>query len=290
MLHRVIGENVQVVTSLGPALGKVRADPGQIEQVLMNLAINARDAMPGGGRLAIETSNVDLDEDYVRFNPEARTGPHVMLTVSDTGYGMDSATLARIFEPFFTTKSEGQGTGLGLATVYGTVRQSEGTVTVHSEPGKGTTFRIYLPRVTSPSAADAAARPAPPPGGSETILIVEDADPLRVLVRELLENAGYTVLEACGPHEALAAAARIGPIHLLLTDVMMPQMNGREMALQISALKPGVRVVFMSGYTDEVVGHHGMLDEPTGYLQKPFTMDVLLAKIRAALDPGPAGC
>jgi len=285
MIRRLISESIQIVTIGAANLGKVRADAGQVEQVLMNLAINARDAMPSGGRLVIETGNSELDETYVRTNPEARPGSYVMLAVSDTGHGMDAKTMARIFEPFFTTKEEGKGTGLGLATVYGIVRQSGGTVNVYSEPGRGTTFRVYLPRIEGDMTAEAGPVVVAAPGGTETVLLVEDAEALRLLVRELLENAGYTVLDADSPDQALFMVESIpGPIHLLLTDMVMPRMNGQELARRIAALKPEARVVFMSGYSDQAMGDQGTLAPGALFLQKPFTMDALLKTIRRALD------
>jgi len=288
MLRRLISANIQIVTVAAAGLGKVRADAGQLEQVLMNLAINARDAMPSGGRLMIETGNVELDETYVRTNPEAQAGPHVMLAVSDTGHGMDAKTMSRIFEPFFTTKEEGKGTGLGLATVYGIVRQSGGTVNVYSEPGHGTTFKVYLPRVEAEVETEARADlVAPPGGGKETILIVEDAEALRLLVRELLEGAGYTVLDAEAPDKALSLLQSTpGHIHLVLTDMVMPRMSGQELARRVAALKPEARVVFMSGYSDQAIEDQGGLEPGTPFLQKPFTLDALMRTIRGALDAG----
>jgi two-component system, cell cycle sensor histidine kinase and response regulator CckA len=288
MMRRLISESIQIVTIAAARLGKVRADAGQIEQVLMNLAINARDAMPSGGRLVIETGNIELDETYVRTSPEARPGPYVMLAVSDTGHGMDAKTMARIFEPFFTTKEEGKGTGLGLATVYGIVRQSGGTVNVYSEPGRGTTFRVYLPRIEGDVTAEARADVVAPPRGTETVLLVEDAEALRLLVRELLENAGYTVLDADSPDKALSMVESVrDPIHLLLTDMVMPRMNGQELARRIAVLKPEARVVFMSGYSDQAMGDQSTLEPGALFLQKPFTMDALLKTIRRALDAAP---
>jgi CheY-like chemotaxis protein len=244
--------------------------------------------MPSGGRLVIETGNVELDETYVRTHPEARPGPHVMLAVSDTGHGMDAKTMARIFEPFFTTKEEGKGTGLGLATVYGIVRQSGGTVNVYSEPGHGSTFKVYLPRVEAKVDAQARGDLAAPPGGTETILLVEDAEALRLLVRELLESAGYTVLDADGPEKALSLVQSTpGPIHLVLTDMVMPRMNGQELAKRIATLKPEARFTFMSGYSDQAMGDQGTLEPGALFLQKPFTMDALMRTIRQALDAGP---
>jgi PAS domain S-box-containing protein len=286
MLRRLISANIQIVTVPAAELGKVRADAGQIGQVLMNLAINARDAMPSGGRLVIETGNVELDETYVRMSPQARPGPHVMLAVSDTGHGMDAKTMSRIFEPFFTTKEEGKGTGLGLATVYGIVRQSGGVVNVYSEPGQGTTFKVFLPRVDAEVVAEArVGLAAPPGGGTETILVVEDAESLRLLVRELLESAGYTVLDAEAPDKALSLLQSTpGPIHLVLTDMVMPRMSGQELATRVAALKPEARVVFMSGYSDQAIGDQGALEPGTPFLQKPFTLDALMRTIRGALD------
>jgi CheY-like chemotaxis protein len=287
MLRRLIGENVQIVTVFGPALGRVKADPGQIEQVIVNLAVNARDAMPDGGKLIIEAANAQLDEAYARNHADVTPGAYVVLAVSDTGHGMDSETLSRIFEPFFTTKGEGKGTGLGLATVYGIVKQSGGHINVYSEPGRGTTFRVYLPRVAAEPAARAVATPAPssPPSGTETVLLVEDADALRVMIREVLEGAGYAIIEASSPGEALKKAdAHGGPLHLLLTDVILPGMSGRDLASGLETLRPEMRLVYMSGYTDEAIGHHGVLEEGTHFLQKPFTADALLRKLRDVLD------
>jgi two-component system cell cycle sensor histidine kinase/response regulator CckA len=287
MMRRLISENIQIVTVRSPRLGKVRADAGQVEQVIMNLAINARDAMPGGGRLVIETGNVDVDETYTRTNPDAHAGPYVMLAVSDTGHGMDVKTLSRMFEPFFTTKEEGKGTGLGLATVYGIVQQSGGIVDVYSEPGQGTTFKVYLPRVEGAPETESPAAFEAPPRGSETILLVEDAEALRLLVRELLEGAGYTVLDANAPDKALALVeSTLDPIDLVLTDMVMPRMSGQELARRIVLLKPKTRVVFMSGYSEQAMANHATLEPGTLFLQKPFTMDALTRTIRRALDEG----
>ena len=288
MLRRLISEDIQIITVATANLGKVSADAGQIEQVLMNLAINARDAMPSGGRLVIETGNVALDETYVRTNPEAHPGPHVMLAVSDTGQGMDAKTMSRIFEPFFTTKAEGKGTGLGLATAYGIVRQSGGTMNVYSEPGHGSRFTVYLPRMEAEVEAQARADLAAPPAGTETILLVEDAEALRLLVRELLESAGYTVLDAEAPDKALSLVqSTTGPIHLVLTDIVMPRMHGQELARRIATLKPEARFILMSGYSDQAMGDQGTLEPGALFLQKPFTMDALMRMIRRALDAGP---
>ena len=286
MLTRLIGEDIRMVTSFDPALGRVFADPGQMEQVLVNLVVNARDAMPAGGALVLETSNVDLDETYARTHPGSTAGPHVRLAVSDTGHGMDVATASRVFEPFFTTKPRGKGTGLGLATVHGIVQQSGGHVDVYTEPGHGTTFKIYLPRVEAPEdvPAEGAAR-VDPHGGSETIVLVEDEDGLRALIREVLEDAGYRVVEAADPEHGLAAVrAEPQGIDLLMTDVILPQMRGNELADRVREMSPRARVLFMSGYTDEAIGQHAVLAPGAPFLQKPFSLTALLAKVRAVLE------
>ena len=286
MLSRLIGEDVDLVASLGEGVGPVRADPFQLEQVLMNLAVNARDAMPRGGKLTIETANVVLDEHYTRGHADVKPGPYVMIAVSDTGVGMDSETRARIFEPFFTTKELGKGTGLGLSTVYGIVKQSQGHMWVYSEPGQGATFKVYLPHHLDPDEV----LPAPPPArvvprGWETILAVEDEESLLHLVAEILRGAGYSVLTAPGPKEALRALLEHRePVHLLLTDVVMPGMSGRALADQISSERPGIRVLYMSGYTDNAIVHHGVLDPGVTYIQKPFTPDTLIKTVREVLD------
>ena len=291
MLHRLIGEDVQLITVFGEGLGRVKADPGQVEQVIVNLVVNARDAMREGGKLIIETGNVNLDAAYVRSRPDAGTGPHVMLAVSDTGHGMNAETLTHMFEPFFTTKEQGKGTGLGLATVHGIIRQSGGHVTVYSEPGRGTTFKVYLPRFDEEQ--EAVASPAVvevPPSGTETILVVEDESSLRVMIGEILESAGYKVLEGATPEEALAAAgSHGGPLPLILTDVILPGMSGRELADALRSSRPEARVLFMSGYTDDAIGHHGILQPGVHFLQKPFTTDSLLVKVREVLDAPVAG-
>ena len=287
MLHRVIGEDVELVTSLDPDVGAVKADVGQLEQVLMNLAVNARDAMPTGGKLTLETGNVEHDPDYAREQEASPVRRFVMLAVSDTGIGMDEATRARIFEPFFTTKEPGKGTGLGLATVYGIVQQSGGFIWVYSEPGRGTTFKIYLPQVDAPpDAAGVAATELP--RGTETVLLVEDAAAVRAAVRQVLERQGYTVLEAPHGNAALAlATAHEGPIHLLLTDVVMPGLSGRQVADQLKQLRPDTRVLYASGYTDDAVVRHGVLEAGIAYLQKPFTTGGLARKVREVLDHPP---
>jgi two-component system cell cycle sensor histidine kinase/response regulator CckA len=287
MLRRLIGEDIDLVTILAPDLGRVKADPGQVEQVLMNLAVNARDAMPQGGKLTIETMNAYLDENYARQHADVQPGPYVMLAVSDTGIGMDKETQSHLFEPFFTTKEVGKGTGLGLATIYGIVKQSDGHIWVYSELGQGTTFKIYLPRVEE--AVEPGQRisiPVESLRGSETILLAEDADVVRDLARLALLQSGYTVLEARTGEEALLICERHeGPIHLLLTDVVMPGgMSGRQLAERLATLRPGMKVLYMSGYTDNAIAHHGVLEPGMAFLQKPFTPASLAHKVRETLD------
>ena len=288
MLTRVIGEDIDLVMVPAAGLGVVRADAGQIEQVIMNLAVNARDAMPSGGKLTIETSNVVLDEEYSRFHPPLQPGNYVMLAIGDTGAGMDSDTQSRIFEPFFTTKGP-KGTGLGLSMVYGIVKQSGGYIWVYSEVGKGTTFKIYLPRVADTVAslthAAVAAESATIESGTETILVVEDEANLRYLVRQFLEKQGYRVIEAADGAVAMQiAVAHDAVIHLLLTDVIMPGMNGRELAQRVLEIRPNVKVLYMSGYTENVIGRNGTLDAGIRLLQKPFTLRDLKSKVREVLD------
>ena len=286
LLRRLLGESVELTTRLAPSLGHVTADPGQIEQVVMNLAINARDAMPRGGKLTIETANVELDEAYAREHPTITPGSYVLLAVADNGHGMDAETQARIFEPFFTTKQMGKGTGLGLSTVYGIVKQSGGEVWVYSEVGVGSTFKVYLPRVQ----AEGQARATEPAAsgtvrGDETILLVEDESGVRALVQKFLERAGYKVLTAGSGDDALALLAQhSGPLHLLLTDVVLTRMSGSELARRVTELRPQTRVLYMSGYTDDAIVHHGVLTADADFVQKPFTADALARKVRSILD------
>ncbi len=294
MLPRLLGEDIKVSLSLDPALGNVKADQSQIEQVIMNLAVNARDAMPMGGKLMIQTSNVQLDQAYTRDHPGSKVGNYVMLAVTDSGTGLDAETLAHIFEPFFTTKERGKGTGLGLATVYGVVKQSNGYIWVDSAPGKGASFQIYLPLHAGQLVADEQkAGPAENLRGSESILLAEDAEPLRKLAQTFLEAAGFRVLSAQSGEDALEVAAHDGGIFdLLLTDVVMPGMNGRVLAEQLLPRQPGMKVLYMSGYTDSFIAGHGVLDPGTHLLHKPFTEEVLIRKVREVLDgeekPAPA--
>ena len=285
LLRRLIGEDIDLVTRLRARAGRVEIDPGQIEQVIMNLAVNARDAMPQGGQLTIETADVELDEEYARAQRDARPGPHVMLAITDSGTGMDAVTRARIFELYFTTKELGRGTGLGLSTVYGIVKQSGANIWVYSEPGFGTTFKVYLPRADKELAAPRPPSPEPvAAAGHETILLVEDDDGVRGFVRTVLAEAGYTVLEAEDARRALEVSARHGePIHLLLTDVVMPRMGGRALAERMLALRPSVRVIYMSGYTDDAIVRHSVLDPGTEFIEKPLAPGALLARIRAVL-------
>jgi two-component system, cell cycle sensor histidine kinase and response regulator CckA len=286
LLHRLIGEDIELVTIHAPALGPVRADPVQMEQVLMNLAINARDAMAQGGRLTIETADVDLEQPAVRQGVAVAAGRYVRITVRDTGHGMDAETQARAFEPFFTTKEVGKGTGLGLATVYGIVKQSGGFVWVDSEPGRGTTFEICLPRADAAAEAPAPLAAASPlPRGAGTLLVVEDEQGVRELLQELLESAGYKVLAADRPSVALRVAeAFSGPIHLLVSDVVMPEMTGPELARRLGERRPDTRVLFLSGYTSGVIADKGYLGGDEQFLQKPFTADALETKVREILE------
>jgi CheY-like chemotaxis protein len=264
----------------------VKADPGQLEQVIVNLAVNARDAMPDGGRLTIETRTAELDEAYIDEHFPTAAGSYVLLAVTDTGTGMDAETKSHVFEPFFTTKAVGEGTGLGLATVYGIVKQSGGYVWVYSEPGQGTSFKIYLPRVTETPQAAPPPRGAPTSiRGSETILLAEDDDMVRTLTRRLLVANGHVVLVAAHGEEALQLARRhAGKIQLLITDVVMPGMSGRALADQIVAMLPAIKVLYLSGYTDDAIVRHGVLEPGVAFLQKPFAAEALVRKVREVLD------
>ena len=286
MLRQLIGEDIELAFVPAPELGRVRADVGQLEQVIVNLAVNARNAMRDGGRLTIEAANVDLDEGYASRHVGVRPGAYVRLAVSDTGVGMDERTRVRLFEPFFTTKEVGNGSGLGLATVYGIVEQSGGNILVYSEVGHGTTFKIYLPQVPESADTMAERRAAEPPrGGIETVLVVEDEDNVRELSREMLEGLGYTVLEARRPREAmLVSEQHLGPIHLLLTDVVMPELNGHRLAERLTSGRGEMKVLYMSGYTDDAIVRHGVLAPGTHLLQKPFSRETLADKVREVLD------
>jgi signal transduction histidine kinase len=286
MLRRIVGEQMEVVSSLSERLGRVNADPGQIEQVLLNLIVNARDAMPRGGKITVETANVDLGEEYARTHPEVKPGPHVMLSVGDKGTGMAPEVYSRLFEPFFTTKEPGKGTGLGLATVYGIVKQSGGSISVQSELGAGSVFKVYLPAVQS--AADETAPEAAPSSdvrGSETILLAEDDEVLRKILIRLLSGSGYTVLAAASGEAALETARRHrGPIHLLLTDIIMTGMRGDDLVHRLLPLRPGTKVIFMSGYTEAGVVRHSLLSSESAFAQKPVDPPVLVRLVRDILD------
>ena len=287
MLRPLIGEHIEVVAAPAPRLGAVRADPGQIEQVILNLAVNARDAMPQGGRLALETANVDIDAAFVRQNRGARPGPFVMLAVSDTGVGMDAETQRHLFEPFFTTKGVGQGTGLGLATVYGIVKQSDGYIRVDTEPGRGARFEIYLPLVEEPLDGDTRGHAVSDlPRGRETILLVEDQEDVRDLAREVLQMSGYTVLEARNGAEALQLFEQhVDRVHLLVTDVVMPRMSGQKLADSLASRRPEVKVLYMSGYSGDAMTSHGALGSNAALLLKPFSPEALTQKLREVLGP-----
>jgi len=285
MLRRLIGEDIDLVMVEARGLGKVKADPGQIDQVILNLAVNARDAMPSGGRLTIETANVQLNEDFTRAHFPMTPGQYVMLAVTDTGCGMDATTQARLFEPFYTTKEKGKGTGLGLATVYGIIKQSEGHVWVQSEVGKGATFKIFFPSVEGTADVEKRNVIGDFPGGSETVLLAEDEKDVRSLVKRVLEGKGYRVLEACNGGEALRIAERHeGPIHILITDVVMPEMGGRELVERLTPLRKEMKVLFMSAYVD--VATHPLSEAACGgtLLQKPFTADQLAITVRKILE------
>jgi nitrogen-specific signal transduction histidine kinase len=287
MLRRVIGEDIELVTILAEDLGRIKADPGQIEQVILNLAVNARDAMSEGGKLIIKTQNVEIDEDYVWAHVGVTSGSYAMLSITDTGCGMTPEVKDHLFEPFFTTKEVGKGTGLGLSTVYGIVKQSRGNIWAYSEPGRGTTFKIYLPWVDEPlKERSTRVLGEESPRGHETVLTVEDEEEVRKLAVQMLIRQGYAVFEASHGEEAMRVArdhAQEG-IDLLLTDVVMPGMSGRELAEKLGSLLPKMKVLYMSGYTDDAIVHHGVLEEGVNYLPKPFTLDSLARKIREVLD------
>ncbi len=285
LLRRLLGEDVAIRVGVAPDCGAVKADPGQLEQVIVNLAVNARDAMPNGGRLTIETKNVDLDAEYPTDRVTIPAGRYVMLAVTDTGTGMDAQTKARIFEPFFTTKPVGKGTGLGLATVYGAVKQSGGYIWLYSEVGQGTSFKIYLPRIDAAEPQAAAAEAAVPLDGSETVLVAEDEDAVRQIIEKALQARGYTVMVARGGTEALAIAGRhAGQIDLLVTDVVMPDMNGRALSERLTHVRPTIKTLYLSGYTDDAILHHGVLEEGVAFLQKPFSLGALARKVREVIE------
>ncbi len=289
MLRRLIGEHIELKTRKASDLWKVKADPGQIEQAILNLVLNARDAMPSGGTLAIETSNAPLDESFTRSHVPTQPGPYVCVAVSDTGVGISDEVKARLFEPFFTTKERGKGTGLGLSTTYGIIKQSGGYLWCDSEVGRGTTFRVLLPRVEEPVAQTEERKPLPPiHPGDETLLLVEDEPEVRSLVQRILKTQGYTVVTAANPDEALAVAREFkGPIQLMVTDVVMPGMSGLQLAERLAPMRPDMRVLFMSGYTNDAIGHQGVLDPGTAFLQKPFTPNALARKVREVLEAAP---
>jgi two-component system cell cycle sensor histidine kinase/response regulator CckA len=285
MLQRLIGEDVDLRLVLPPDLGRVSADPGQIEQVLMNLVVNARDAMPKGGVLTVETANVHLDNNYAGRHITVKPGAYILLAVSDTGAGMDAATQARLFEPFFTTKGSGKGTGLGLSTVFGIVKQSGGSVEVYSEPGRGTSVKVYLPRIDQPVSIELDNGKKRLARGSETILLVEDDEMVRTLVRETLQREGYKILDAPGPLEAKKISEQFkATIQLMITDVVMPKVSGRELAEQLTRRRPDMKVLYMSGYTDNAVLNSGILQKEVAFLQKPFTPGTLTEKVRDVLE------
>ena len=285
MLRRLIGEDIELRFAPGRDIGQVNADPGQIEQVVMNLAVNARDAMPRGGALTIETSDVELEEHYAFTHIAMKPGKYVALVVGDNGSGMDAETRAHLFEPFFTTKAQGQGTGLGMTTVFSIVKQSGGCMDVYSEPGKGTSVKVYLPRIDQPAAAETEAPVAKAARGSETILLVEDEEQVRNLVRDTLRREGYKVLDAPSAAEARRiAGAYKGPIHLLIADVVMPKEGGRELAASLAPRRPAMKVLSMSGYTDQAVVNGGLPTGESSFIQKPFTPAALSSKVREILE------
>jgi CheY-like chemotaxis protein len=285
MLERLIGADIEVKTRLAPTIGMVTADPGQIEQVLMNLIVNARDAMPDGGTIDIETSNVELDDEYARTHASTQPGPYVLLAVSDTGQGMSRETQTRVFEPFFTTKEKGKGTGLGLSTVYGIVKQSGGSIWMYSEPGRGTTFKIYLPRIDGAVVDEVVAPAKNGKGGNETILLVEDEDGVRQVASRILRRKGYTVIEACNGKEAMRQFGERGrEFDLIITDIVMPEMGGLELAQRIREWAPAARILFTSGYTEDAVLRRSFLEPGAEFIEKPFTPARLAERARQVLD------
>jgi PAS domain S-box-containing protein len=286
LLERILGEHIELHTIPGESLGRIKADPGQIEQVIANLAVNARDAMPRGGKLTIETSDVELNEQYVRLHPQVHPGPYVMLAVSDTGSGMTPEVREHIFEPFFTTKEKGKGTGLGLSIIHGIVKQSGGEIWVYSEPGKGSTFKIYLPRIFEQADAWRRVRTGSPmPHGTETILVVEDEEPVKKMVRGILARLGYSVLEASEGQQALQICGSYAdPIHLMVTDVVMPGMAGPDLARAVKILRPETRIIFMSGYTENSMLQHELIEPEANFLQKPFAPEEFAGRVREVLD------
>ena len=289
MLQRLIGADIEFIVALDPEIARVKADPGQIEQVLMNLAVNARDAMPGGGKLTVQTAQVRLDEEQARHHSELTAGEYVLLSVSDTGTGMTDEVKAHLFEPFFTTKPVGKGTGLGLATCYGIVKQSGGHIAVESELGKGTTFQVYLPSVEPDAPAVARADEGTHlPRGKEAVLLVDDEPALREMAGSMLGDLGYTVLAAANGEEALRMSeSHRGEIHLLITDVVMPKLGGKELAGILRTARPAIKTLFASGYAEEVIVQQGVLDPSIVFLQKPFLTSVLARKVREVLDGNP---
>jgi two-component system cell cycle sensor histidine kinase/response regulator CckA len=286
MLRRLIGEDIKLVTSVEPDLGLVKADPVQVQQIIMNLVVNARDAMPNGGILTIETANFDIDGNYIKHHPHAIAGSYVMLAISDNGIGMDAVTKDHIFEPFYTTKAKGKGTGLGLSTVYGIVKQSDGFIWAYSELGKGTTFKIYLPRVEGSIAPDVtSSKLTTNIHCTETLLVVEDETSVRALASRILRDRGYTVLEASNGSEALDIAQKhTGELHMVITDVVMPEMGGKALSAQLKAMRSNIKTLYVSGYPDNAIAHQGILDSDVAFLQKPFTVENLVRKVREVLD------
>jgi CheY-like chemotaxis protein len=286
MLRRLVGEDIDLLWAPELNLWKVKIDPSQVDQILANLVVNARDAISGVGAITMRTDNVVIDDSNRAETPEFIFGEYVLLTISDTGAGMSREVRENIFEPFFTTKEVGKGTGLGLSTVYGIVKQNEGFVYVASEPGKGTTFRIYLPRFEAETPQVASEQMAgKPPTGTETVLLVEDDEAILNLSKTILENLGYTVLAAKAPRQAIHLVEdHPGDIHLLITDVVMPEMNGRELAEQLGAIRPNLKCLYMSGYTADLIAHRGILDEGVNFIQKPFGRDDFAARVRRVLD------